>query len=115
MKSGVLRNDGLIYLFDDRPTDSYMKYGKIGFYRLGFTDMHEVKINFRNPCTGSIAVESSLDGKTVEATLSQVEAITDALSHTLNCSNSGRWHNITVRGNFDITHLEYRATVAGRR
>lgn len=115
VRAGALLSSGTISLFDSLPADSYIKYGKIGYYRLGMTTTEEVKIGFRSPSTGILSVETSLDGRTIESLIGMAGAYTNALSFTLNGGTSGRWHNIEVRGNYDITHLQYRGTVNGRR
>jgi hypothetical protein len=107
--------NGLIHRFDQKPTDSYIKYGKIGFSRLGMTDVEEVRVQFRTPSTGTIEVESSLDGRNPEAGFSHFSEYSGA-THAIAFPNlSGRWHNITLRGNYDLTHLEFRGKTAGRR
>lgn len=115
LSAGAMKADGYVYLFDEEPSDSHITYGKIGYYRLGYTDLEEVRIQFKTPSTGLIATESSLDGRNLEVGISKVDAITDETSHTLFVGTSARWHNIKVSGKFDITNLEYTGFVSGRR
>jgi hypothetical protein len=115
IEAGALLPTGKISLFDNHPVDSYIKYGKIGYYRLGMTDAEEVKIAFRTASTGAISLETSLDGRTIETALGSAESYTDSLTHTMGCGSVGRWHNIKISGNYDIANLEFRGTVQGRR
>lgn len=115
MNAGCVSTDGYIYLFDHLPKFSYLKYGKVGYYRLGMTDMEEVKVMFRDPCTGYLEVETSLDGQNVETALTQVQAYTNETQVTGFGKFSGRWHNINLRGNFDITNIEFRGHTTSRR
>jgi hypothetical protein len=101
--------------FDTRPAASYIKYGKIGFYRQGFTDVEEVRVHMRTPSTGTIVVEASLDGKNIETGFTDTTTFTDA-THVIAYPNlSGRWQNVSITGNFDIMHLEYRGRKTARR
>lgn len=113
--AGVLQLDGRIHRFDKNPAESYIKYGKIGYYRLGFTTLEEVRIQFRTPCTGSLLIEGSLDGRNPEGSLKHETPYDSVTSYTVYPSMSARWHTITFKGNFDITHLEYRGVISGRR
>jgi hypothetical protein len=115
MQAGALRGDGYIYLFDKYPTDSYIKYGKIGYYRLGMTSTEEATVHFRTPSTGVMEVETSLDGRNPEASLVKAEVFENAFNHTLTYGFSGKWHNITIKGIYDIQYLEYKGVLAGRR
>jgi hypothetical protein len=115
VRAGAVLADGLVYLFDTQPSDSYIKYGKIGYYRLGMTTTEEVRAHFRTASTGSISVETSLDGVYLEASFGMATSFDNAREVVLNGGTTGRWHNIKVSGNYDISHLEYRGTVQGRR
>ncbi|EDO29126.1 predicted protein [Nematostella vectensis] len=61
IQGGILAGDNKIKLFDDHPTDSYVTYGKVGYYRLGMTSVEEVHAQFASNCTGYIRVETSLN------------------------------------------------------
>jgi hypothetical protein len=107
--------DSTLRVFDDTPEDNILRYGKIGSYRLGMTDILETRVQFRDACTGTLTIDSSLDGRTIDATLqfsvnwtavTVVEAYPDI---------SARWHIVTLSGNYDLTGLEVRATLSGRR
>lgn len=115
VKAGILNSNGEIYLFDETPLDSYIKYGKIGYYRLGMTSLEEVKVHFRTNSTGVVQTETSLNGESPEGSLTSSTAFTDTKQAKVAGSISGRWHNVSISGHYDIKHLEYRGNVSGRR
>ena len=107
--------DETIKIFDEDPADSRITYGKIGGYRLGMTKILECRVHNRRPCTGVLTIDSSMDGRNIDASLrftlsygsSQViEAYPDI---------SARWHVVTMSGIFDLTGLEPRTTIVSRR
>ncbi len=106
---------GYIHRLDAFPEDSYLKYGKIGMNRIGFTTLEEVRVTFRLAGSGTITVASSLDGKNPEVGMTKVQTYTDATWCTMGVGASGRWHTVKISGVFDITHLEYTGYAAGRR
>lgn len=112
--AGLIKEDGLIYLFDNQPASSQITWGKFGFYRLGMTDLEEVRIDFASSSSGSVIVETSLEG----------DALTTDLVTTKNFSGrsvivypeySGKWHNITVTGIYDVTYMQINGLHKGRR
>lgn len=115
MEAAAYRPDSLIYRFDSSPADSYMKYGKIGMHRIGFTTVEEVRISFRLPVTGTLTVSSSLDGRNPEAGLVKTADYTNATWCNMGVGAAGKWHTITIRGNYDIIHMEYVGLQQGRR
>ena len=106
---------GKIRTFDARPADSWMRYGKLGFYRQGFTQAQEVKCHFRSSSTGVLEVDSSLDGRALEFSLTETYPFNLAASVTGYYGNSARWHTIKISGQFDLQYMEFRGNVAGRR
>lgn len=112
---GILTSAGKIKLFDMYPTDSYISYGKIGYYRDGNTSPEEVRVDFRTQCTGYLKVETSLDGHFLASELTKTQTYTAASSVTLYGAYPGRWANIEIGGIFDINYLEYRGFKQGRR
>jgi hypothetical protein len=115
MDAGMLNSSGLISLFTQTPSDSYIRYGKIGYDRKGYSHCAEVRIHFANPSTGSILLDSSADGRTLDLGLSSTQSISSALSSTLLLNQSGRWHTITISGQFDLSGMEFRGSTRGRR
>lgn len=115
IKGGCIKADGLVYLFDEAPTDSWLTYGKIGYYRQGFTYLEEIKVNFASPCQAQIYAEGSLDSKNLEASIIKSQTIDNENSGVLYSNLSARWFDITISGIFNLTHLEFRGVFAGRR
>lgn len=115
VKGGVLLGNGKIRLFDQYPEDSYISYGKIGYYRLGKTQVHEFIVHFSELSTGSLEVTASLHGKSPNPTLFRSSNFSGQLDARLTGGFPGSWHLLTVRGNYNINYMEYRALPAGRR
>lgn len=111
----VLEVDNKISLFDKAPVDSWMRIGKIGYSRLGFTRAYEVKAMFRSPSTGKITLDVSLDGRTLETSLQVVTSFNNKVKCDMYPDISGRWHTLKIEGNYDLQYLEFRGTIAGRR
>jgi hypothetical protein len=115
MDASLMSYDGLLNVFDDTPTDSTITYGKMGFFRQGMTDILEVKLYMRDARSGSLVVKTSMDGRTIDATKSYTLAFSNATIVEGYPDLSGRWHTVTISGNYDLTGQEFRATIAGRR
>lgn len=113
--AGCLLPDYTIANFDSAPEESLIRYGKIGYFRLGFTAAEEVRLHFREPAEGSVTIEGSLDGKNVAAAISKLETFSDTMTHTLRSNLAARWFNVVVQGNYDIKHLEFRGRKVGKR
>lgn len=113
--AGILNLAGEIRLFDDQPSDSYITYGKIGYYRLGITRPEEVRVSFGSPSTGYVKVDTSLSGRFIDPGLAKIANFTNASSATLTGAYPGSWMNITIGGIFDINYLEFRGFREGRR
>lgn len=113
--SGALHADGSISLFNATPTDSWIRYGKAGYYRLGYTQLHEVKAHFRVPSTGVLRIESSIDGRNIEDSFIEDTVFTaQAAVNSYNEINA-RWHTITISGQWDLQYLEIRGNITSRR
>lgn len=115
MQGGILQPDGKIALFDKYPIDSYIKYGKIGYYRQGVTSAEEVRVVFRTPCTGKIITEVSLDNASIELGLGRQTDYTNAREVVHYPSTTGKWHTISLIGQYDILNVEFRGTKVGNR
>lgn len=115
LDAGVLDAAGNVILFDVAPTDSDLTYGKIGFYRLGYTNAEEVIAMFRVASTGTITVEASMDGRVTDPTLTSTTTFTAADMVTCYLNQSAKWFTVTISGQFDLQYLEFRGTIAGRR
>lgn len=114
-KVSALLESGKVAVFDQFPADSEIVFGKIGYYRKGFTDLEEVRVTHRRRYTGWIQVECSLDGRNIEQSMGLIRAFSDKNEIVEGFSLSARWYNIVLRGNFDLTHLETRGYRTGRR
>lgn len=114
-ESGILAPDGSIRLFAVPTKSGYLRYGKIGLYRLGFTEVFEVIAYFRTPSTGKIVVDGSVDGKDLDVNVQHTESFTNARSHVVKCHLNVRWYTVSIYGNFDLSYLEVRGIMAGRR
>lgn len=112
---GLIKSDGLVYLFDKFPDNSWLTYGKIGYSRLGFTALEELKINCAEEFQGTLKIQGSLDGKNLEVNTVKMEVFSGSNAAQINSSLSARWFDVTIAGYFDLTHLEFRGTMAGRR
>lgn len=115
VNAGALGTNGKITLFDARPSDSYISYGKVGYYRLGNTSPEEVIVHFRSGSTGQLKVETSLTGRNLGAGLVTTQDFTNATEVRLTGAYPGRWANIEISGIYDINYLEYRGFIQGRR
>lgn len=115
VNAGCLLEDNTIALFDKYPSDSRITWGKIGYFRKGFTDCEEVRLQFRNPATGTVIVEGSLDGKNIEPAIGQLRSFENVNEILAYFSNSARWFNLTVTGMFDIKNIDFNGHKKGKR
>lgn len=115
MKGGIVTTTGRIRLFDSYPVDSFIAYGKVGYYRLGMTSPEEVRVDFANQSTGTIIVKTSLDGRNLATELVTVQEFEDTNQVILTGAFPGRWADIIVEGIYDIQYMEYRGKLEGRR
>ena len=95
-------------LFDTFPLDSKIVYGKVGYDRLYHTSLEELRVDFKGLSSGTLRVETSLNGKNVSAGLSKTQSFDNVDSVTLYGAFPGKWHQITLQGYFDISYMEYR-------
>lgn len=113
--AAIFDTTGFLYLFDSKPTDSWIRYGKVGFQRLGMTWSGEIKVSMRYASDFRIQVDSSLTGKLLDMGLSQAANFYSEIEAVFLTDISARWHSIKISGNYDLTGLEVRGTLAGRR
>jgi len=112
---GILDIGGFIRLFDAYPSISNITWGKLGWNRSKMTSPEEVRVDFRNLATGYLRVQTSLDGRNVEDTLTKQTIFTEQEQATLYGCYPGKWHQITVGGWFDISYIEYKGYTQGKR
>lgn len=115
VNAGCLLDTGKIAIFDRFPVDSVLRLGKIGYFRKGFTDAEEVSIQFREPATGNITIEGSLDGKNIETAITQISSFTNTNEHVAKFSNSAHWFNVVIDGNYNIKNLDFLGHRKGYR
>lgn len=115
VSAGLVTPNGRVAVFDKYPVDSYIKYGKIGYFRQGFTTAEEVHVHFKDFSTGRIRTEGSIDGQLVELGLATETVFTDAIQVSHNPSLSCKWHTISLIGIFDIKYIEFRGTQVTNR
>jgi hypothetical protein len=116
MTAGIKYNSD-IYIFDHNPSDSYMKWGRIGAYRLGFNHFLEGRVDFRNFHEGQLVLGFSLDGRTEELSYQQT-IVTPYPTHFVELfpNQRARWMSVTVAGKYDVCYSEYRyEQISGRR
>ena len=113
--AACLDSEGNIIPFDDQDVDGYIRYGKVGYQRLGMTWFGEVRLQFRKPYTGDIILDASLDGKALVPSLRYTETFTEVYEALLFADISARWITVSISGSYDLTGLEVRGTLAGRR
>ena len=115
IRGGLLQTSGHCYTFNELPELSEIRYGKLGYNRLGFTNIEEIRVSFVKPAKAVIQVEPSLDGDKVEgqwATTHEVSGVSHIQSLQ---SASARWYNITVKGHFDLKSIEFVGWKSSRR
>lgn len=115
MMAGMMSDGGSLFLFDDRPYESSITYGKFGYDRRGVTSPEELVVHMGSKCTFTVTVETSLSGKTITAGLSKTVGYADADVAVVQGSYPGKWQNLRIDGIFDINYVEYRAQKKGTR
>lgn len=115
MAAGILTASGGISQFELLPAESLLRYGKIGFRRLGFTNLFEVRVHFRRLCNCSISIQGSIDGESLDPDVLHTETVATVREKTLHLDLSARWFSVALSGDFDLTGLEFRGRPAGRR
>lgn len=115
MTAAIMGYAGTIQVLDDAPSESLIRYGKAGYYRLGMTNVLEVLAHNRDERTGTLTVDASMDGLSIDTTLSYSLNFTGTKHIAAYPDISARWHTVSFTGNYDLTGLEIRGKIAGRR
>lgn len=113
--AGALLTNRNTCVFSDDPTESYIRYGKYRHWPAGTTAIEEVNVNYADPSSGAVTVQTSYNGRQLEYGQSNSIVFTDALRSELGCDMVGKWHTITVSGQFNLTHIEVVSSSSGRR
>lgn len=111
----ILDEYNKIRVFDANPEDSFISYGKFALFRLGVTALQEVTVQFAIQSSGSIETQTSLDGKNTEIGLAKSVLFDNELTVTLYPKVAGKWHNIVIRGQYDISYIQINGYRLGRR
>lgn len=111
---GVMTDDGKMRLFDDKPSNSWITYGKIGYYRQGMTTIEEIRVHHRTTSYGKIKSQTSIEGKLLSPELEQSSEQSGTFWQ-LTGGYSGKWHNIRIEGKYDISFIEFRGIRQGKR
>lgn len=108
MLAAVLLADGTVAFIkpNTNETDSEITYGKIGQYRLGKSTLSYLKLYFKEQFSGTIIVETSNDGNTVDTTRAIAADFDNVKSALFPFTVKGDWFNIKVRGSFTLKHIE---------
>ena len=56
MDAGILTPSKELHIYDERPAKSFVRYGTLGYYRLGTTQVVEVRAQFKKPFSGIIEI-----------------------------------------------------------
>ena len=113
--AGLLRSDGLIYLFDQDPSEGFIRYGKMGYYRLGMVHFLETMLDFRDFFIGTVRVDSSLDGRNLDSSQYLEETFNNVLGVRMYPNMRYRWYTITISGKYDLQYMEVRGNISARR
>lgn len=113
--AGSFKADGFVYIFTDEPTDSEITWGKIGYYRQGFTDIQEFRVDFKTIFTGSITVDISQDGRNLASPYTYSQDFSGVRQATVYPPYNGRWFNFTLSGKYDVNLIEVRGKKEGKR
>lgn len=116
IEAACLLSTGFIVAFDDAPSDSYLKYGKIGYTRGGMTEADEIVARFRQKSTGTLGLAVSIDGTNEDPDLLTTTVFTN-VKDTVHYPDgvNGKWFAITLTGIFDLDYLEFTGHKTSRR
>lgn len=115
MQAAMLDPQGRVVMFNDSPAISELRYGKLGYHRLGFTDLEEMRLWFAKQSTGSLQIEPSLSGDRPEGALIKEVIFDGTTSLVANYSLSARWYNVTLKGQYDVKGIEFIGRKSARR
>lgn len=115
MFAGALNPASECTVFKDLNPQSRITYGKMAFYRRGMSLATGAIAHFGALATGTLVVEASMDGVTVDPLLSYAVPFVNQRNVTLPFTTRAKWFNIRVEGNFNLTYLELLAESRGRR
>ncbi len=114
MTAGIFQSNQL-KIFDDAPTEGYLKWGKIGSYRLGMVHFLETRLDFRRRATGTLTIDSSLDGVFVSTPVQFVESFSNVHTFRSYPNINYKWYTMKLEGQWDLQYMEVRTTHKARR
>lgn len=115
MFAGAMTPTGACTVFKDKNPMSRITYGKMAFYRRGMSLATGAIAHFGALASGTLIVEASMDGVTIDPLLSYAVPFVNQRNVTLPFTTRAKWFNIRVEGNFNLTYLELLAEPRGRR
>lgn len=115
ISAGLMHTDGRIRIMDDEPAEGFIRYGKIGFYRLGMTRLLETRIDLKDPASGKVRIDSSMDGRNLDALIFKEYVYNNAVTVRMYPDIQARWFTIKISGKYDLQYMEVRGNITGRR
>jgi hypothetical protein len=113
--AGSFKADGFVYVFDDAPADSRITWGKVGYYRLGYTNIQEIRFDFKTLFAGEVIVDISMDGRNLASPYSYSQSFPGVRQAVVYPPYNARWFNFTLNGKFDVVLIEVRGNKEGKR
>ncbi len=115
MYAGCLDVSKAVTVFTPNTPRAMATWGKVGYYRLGMTNMYEARAYFKEKSYGHLIVEVSMDGIAVDPSLTLAVEFNGESSAFLPFTACGKWFNIRVEGQFNLNTLQVNSESAGRR
>lgn len=112
---GSVTADNKMTVFGGDHRTGVITYGRIGNYRLGVTVVNGITVRFAEPATCTLVVETSLDGVSIDPTLSLAIAVNASLQVDMPFTLTGKWFNIRLEGEFNLVAIQYLGEGRGRR
>lgn len=115
MFAGALTSDMFCTVFKEGNPEAFICYGKLGYYRLGVTKGYEVRAYFAAPAYGTLIIECSMNGQTIDPTLSQAITLNGQTKALFAFTAIAKWFNIRLEGRFHLHTLQFNGEAKGRR
>lgn len=116
MRAGAFKASNRSLSFFTETTDNAMiSYGKLGRFRQGLTTGTKAIATFSKPSTGHLIIELSRDGKNVDLENSLAVPFTEATNIEINFTETAKWFNIRLEGQFDLDYLDFESAATARR
>lgn len=115
MFAGCVDSAKYATIFKPNTRQAFATWGKLGYYRLGMTRLSELRAYFAEPAYGQLIVEGSLNGSTIEPSLSVAVDLAGQYNAILPFTSVAKWFNIRIEGQFNLTTLQINAEGRSRR